>query len=328
MRLKEIYQPIEKELDAVERVLKDSLGSSRHKSILEINNYLLNARGKRLRPALVILSAKATLSHKPSTINHQLIKVASAIELIHMASLIHDDVIDHACLRQNKPTINSKYGQEASIAMGDYLYSIGFELVSSCNNPDILSCIASATKAMCEGELIQVCERDNLDLLKKRYVIIAKKKTASLFVASCQAGAMLISSSPRIQNSLKGYGLNFGIAFQIIDDYLDLIGQQKDLGKTPGADFKMGELTLPVLNLLTQTKDRNRLISLIKQQGSPGAFKELKQRFINSRALLKTKEDVCLYVREAKKELDRLKDSCFKQSLFNLTDHFINKITT
>lgn len=327
MQLKEIYHSIEREMTDVERVLRVSLMDSKSRSILKIGAYLLDVQGKRLRPALVILSAKASLKQKLKAAYRQLIRIASAVELIHMASLIHDDVIDHASLRHNKPTINSKYGQDASIALGDYFYSAGFELISSCRNPDILSCIASATKVMCEGELIQVCQRDNLDLLKKRYIIIAKKKTASLFVASCQTGAMIVSSNPRIQNTLEGYGLNFGIAFQIVDDYLDLIGKAEDLGKSPGADFKMGELTLPVLNLLTQTKDRNRVISLIKQQDSPEAFKELKQRFINSHAVLKTKEDVCSYVQEAKKGLSRLKDSCFKESLFNLADYLVNKIT-
>jgi octaprenyl-diphosphate synthase len=327
MQLREIYHSIEREMTDVERVLRVSLMSSSSKSILKIGGYLLGVKVKRLRPALVILSAKTILKQESKATYHQLTKIASAIELIHMASLIHDDVIDHASLRHNKPTINSKYGQDASIAMGDYLYSIGFELISSSRNPEILSCIASATKAMCEGELIQVCQRDSLDLLKKRYIIIAKKKTASLFIASCQVGAIISNSEAPVQHTLKEYGLNLGIAFQIIDDYLDLIGQAEDLGKAPGADFKMGELTLPVLNLLAEDKNRNRILSLIQEQGNPASFKELRQRFVNSHALLKTKKDACFYVQEAKKELNRLQDSCFKQSLSNLADYLVNKMT-
>ncbi len=326
MQLKEIYQLIKKELISVEEILENSLKGAKNKSILEISNYLLDAKGKRLRPALVILSARASQQSPPLN-ERSMTSVACAMELIHTASLIHDDVIDHASLRHNKPTINSKYGQDVSIALGDYLYSIGFELISSCRNTDILSCIASATKAMCEGELLQVCERDNLELLRKRYLIIAKKKTASLFIASCQAGAILSNSKLSIQHTFEGYGLNFGIAFQIIDDYLDLIGETKDLGKSPGADFRMGELTLPVLNLLAQAKDKNRILSLIKEQNNPESFRELRQRFINSHALFKTKEDVCFYVQEAKKGLNRLEDSCFKQSLFNLADYLLNKMT-
>ncbi|MBI5145124.1 MAG: polyprenyl synthetase family protein [Candidatus Omnitrophica bacterium] len=325
MQLKEIYQPIRRELTAVEQILEKSLKGATNKSILEISDYLLEAKGKRLRPALVILSTKA--SQQSQVINERsMVSIATAMELIHTASLIHDDVIDHASLRHNKPTINSKYGQDVSIALGDYLYSIGFELISSCRNTDILSCIASATKAMCEGELIQVCERDNLDLLRKRYIIIAKKKTASLFVASCTAGAILSKREASIQHTLKKYGLNFGIAFQIIDDYLDLIGQTEDLGKSPGADFKMGELTLPVLNLLTQAKDRNRLLSLIRQQDNPEAFKELRQRFINSEADLRTKGNISCYIQKAKKSLNNLENSYFKESLFALADFVVERI--
>ncbi len=325
MQLKEIYQLIKKELIDVEQILEKSLKGAKNKSILEISNYLLDAKGKRLRPALVILSAKASQQSPPLN-ERSMISVACAMELIHTASLIHDDVIDHASLRHNKPTINSKYGQDVSIAVGDYLYSIGFALISSCRNTDILSCIASATKAMCEGELIQVCERDNLDLLKKRYIIIAKKKTAGLFVASCQAGAILSDSKVTVQQTLKGYGLNFGIAFQIIDDYLDLIGETEDLGKSPGADFRVGELTLPVLNLLAQAKDRNRILSLIKEQNNPESFKELRQRFINSEADLRTKDNISYYIQKAKKSLNNLKNSCFKQSLFALTDYVAGRI--
>lgn len=321
MQLKEIYRPIEKELTQIEQLLKISLEGARNKSISEIGNYLLATKGKRLRPALVILSAKATLGQETKAINYQLAKIASSVELIHMASLIHDDVIDDASLRHNSPTINSRCGQDVSIALGDYLYSKAFELISSCGNIDILSCISCATRLMCEGELIQVCERDNLVLLKERYITIVKKKTASLFTASCLSGAMVFHCPRPIQGALKQYGLNFGIAFQIVDDCLDLISQAKDLGKSPGADFKMGELTLPVLNLLTKSKDKDRLISLIRQKNKQEAFVEIKQRFINSPAFLKTKEDALYYIQKAKRSLGKLSESCFKESLFTLTDY-------
>lgn len=322
MDLKDIYRPISRELNRVEQVLKASLKSGSNKSMLEVVNHILASPGKRLRPALVILSAKA--SQQPSPINERsMVSIATAMELIHTASLIHDDVIDHASLRHNKPTINSKYGQDVSIALGDYLYSIGFELISSCRNTDILSCIASATKAMCEGELLQVCERDNLELLRKRYLIIAKKKTAGLFVASCKAGAMLVGSNRIIHSALEGYALNFGIAFQIVDDFLDLIADEKELGKVPGADFKVGELTLPVLNLILKSKDKKEITSLLKQTDRQDAFKDLRQMFINSEALLKTKEDIFTYVRKAKVSLNKLGESCFKQSLYFLADYII-----
>lgn len=327
MQLKEIYQPIAQELEAVEKVLKASLGSSKHKSILEINNYLLNVRGKRLRPALVILCAKAGQRAVvwPS-VRHELINIAAAVELIHMASLVHDDVIDHSNLRHNKPTVNCRRGEDVAIAAGDYLYSAAFELISTCNNMDVLQCLSSATKAMCEGELLQVCERDNPDFLEERYLIIVKKKTASLFAASCQSGAMLANRQEAIQAALKQYGLNFGIAFQVADDCLDLISGAEELGKQPGADFKMGEMTLPVLNLLSQAKDKQRILSLLQEKSARGSFCELKQRFITSSAFGKTKNDILSFIKQAKNNLGVLEDSVFKNSLFSLAELITQRI--
>lgn len=324
MQLKEIYRPIKKELFEAGETLRNSLINSRYKSILDKSGYLLDGKGKKLRTVLVLLSARAT---SPSlTRKHQLIKIAAGMELIHMASLLHDDVIDHSELRHNKPTINCKWGEEVAIALGDYLYSVAFELISCCSNSDIIRCISSATKLMCEGELIQVCERDNLDLLKERYIAIVKKKTAALFAASCEAGAMLVNKNRVVQSTLKEYGLNFGIAFQIIDDCLDLIGEEGRLGKIPGADFKMGELTLPLLNLAAQSKDRKRIISLLSQQNSFEAFRDLREKFLSSQAFTRTKEDISYYLKKAKKRLNTLSDSPFKQSLACLADFIIQRI--
>lgn len=328
MQLKEIYQPIRKELSAVEQMLRHSLGASKYESILEISNYLLGSKGKRLRPALVIISTKASRRRirNQRPIYTQLIKIAAAIELVHMASLIHDDVIDHAHLRHNKPTVNYKWGNDVSISLGDYLYAVAFELISACGKSDILKCISSATKSMCEGELIQVCERDNLSLLRQRYLVMVKKKTAAIFAASCRAGAMLVSHNRNIQEALEEYGLNFGIAFQIADDYLDLVSRKKELGKSPGADFKMGELTLPVLHLLAQSQDKNAVLSLLKQSDRQDAFIALKKRFINSEALAKTKQDICYYIQKAKARLKAINDSSFKKSLFSLADLIVGRV--
>jgi len=326
MDLSEIYQPIKEELKNVDGILAASFQETRNKSILKLNRFLLEAPGKRLRPALMILSSKAT-SHKEQRLkSKELIKIASSIELIHMASLIHDDIIDRAERRHNRPTVNSKWGQDVSIALGDYLYSLAFKLISSCGNTDILGCISSATKNMCEGELVQVCERDNFSLLKERYILIVKKKTASLFAASSEAGAMLAGRDPVVESALKEYGLNFGIAFQIIDDCLDLIGEQKHLGKAPGADFKMGELTLPLLNLVAESKDKKRIISLLTRQNNFAAFKDLRLRFIHSQALAKTKADISHYLKKAKSRLGALSDSPFKQSLSSLADFISRRI--
>jgi len=324
MQLKEIYRPIEKELVDVEKVLKDCLRNSRHKSIFEMSNYLISGEGKKLRPALVLLSAKAT--HNSPNTREQLTKVASAMELIHIASLMHDDVIDHSQLRHNRPTVNCKWGEDVAITLGDYLYSTAFELISSCNNLDVLQCISSATKAMCEGELLQVCERDNLNLLKERYILIVKKKTAAIFAASCQSGVLLSNPQGHLESILKEYGLNFGIAFQIIDDYLDLVGEEKKLGKDPGQDLGVGEMTLPLLNLLDSVdkSEKEKIKILLNSKGSKESLGRIKSRLIDSEAPSKTKAAALSYISLAKEKIDILSDSPYKDSLLSLAD-FIGK---
>ncbi len=323
MHLKDIYKPIEKELIGVEKLLRDSLNSARNKAISKICNYLLEARGKRLRPALVLLSGKATGG--TAITSPVLIKIAAGIELIHAASLVHDDVIDHSKLRHNKPTINSKWGEDVSIALGDYLYSVAYELISQCGNIGILQCISAATKAMCEGELLQVSERDNLDLLKRRYIIIVKKKTASLFAASCQAGSLISKSRRPLQDALRAYGLNFGIAFQITDDYLDIVSEEKRLGKKPGQDIDVGETTLPLLNLLKSVPrcEREKLKVLVASKRDNLSLEKIKSKLFHSGAAERTKQDVFSYMMLAKRNLDRVSDSAYKRSLIGLTDRMV-----
>jgi len=326
MQLKEIYQPIRKELNQVEEVIKVSLSEARNSSILKVNHFLLESGGKRMRPALVILSAKASNGKADSPVNKQLINVASSIELIHMASLIHDDVIDHSERRHNNPTVNSRWGMDVSITLGDYLYSLAFELISNCGNTDVLSCISSATKSMCEGELSQVVERDNLSLLKDRYLMIIKKKTASLFAASCEVGAISAHSSRSRQSALRQYGLNFGIAFQMVDDYLDLMGGENSLGKAPGQDINMGEVTLPLLNLLKSSdkNQRSRLKEMLKSKDG-NSLERIREELVDSGAHLYTRRISSSYVNLAKDKLKELKDSEYRRCLLGLGDFILKR---
>lgn len=326
MQLKEIYQPIRKELNQVEEVIKASLSEARDLSILKVNRFLLESGGKRMRPALVILSAKASNGKVDSPVNTQLINVASSIELIHMASLIHDDVIDHSERRHNNPTVNSRWGMDVSITLGDYLYSLAFELISNCGNTDILSCISLATKSMCEGELSQVVERDNLSLLKDRYLMIIKKKTASLFAASCEVGAISAHSSRSLQSALRQYGLNFGIAFQMVDDYLDLMGGEGSLGKAPGQDINVGEVTLPLLNLLKSSdkNQRSRLKEMLKSKDG-NSLERIREELLCSGAHLYTRRISSSYVNLAKDKLKELKDSEYRRCLLGLGDFILKR---
>lgn len=307
-----IYRPIRQELKGVESLLSGSLQKTADPSILEVNRYLLETPGKRLRPALVMLSAYASVADKGVKIDKgQLSAIGAAVELIHMASLIHDDIIDHAPTRHNKPSINAKWGNEVSIALGDYLYSKAFELIASCKNTEVLTCLSKAMAAMCEGELTQVKERDNLRLKKRQYFVIIKQKTASLMASCCRAGAASVNGKFIYKQALENYGLNFGIAFQIRDDYLDLTANPKELGKPTGLDLKMGELTLPFL-ILSKEKQRK----ILKAQDSV----LIKGALEKSGVLSETRSYIENYAAKAKLSLNACSSSEYKDSLLQLAD--------
>ena len=326
MNLEQIYQPIEDDLKTVEDFLASAIKESKNQSILAMSNLLLESAGKRIRPALVILSEKAASFGNNSTCNRdELIKIGTAVELIHMASLIHDDVLDKATMRHSKPTVNAKWGDDVSIALGDYIYSKAFELIGKCKNPDVFACISEAIYVMCEGELTQVCQRNNLGLSKDSYMVIVKKKTASLFAACCHAGTIIGHHSRTVQAALKEFGLNFGMAFQIMDDCKDIISEEKVLGKRPGQDLIVGDMTLPLLTLLDGISQarKEELKNMLESRIDDTTLNRIKAMLIDSDALFKIKEVVASYINCAKERLETLADSDYKESLSQLADYVI-----
>ena len=329
MNLDQIYQPIADDLKKVERFLEVSVKESKNQSIRGMSNSLLESGGKRLRPALVILSEKAaSAGGKSSCDQDELIRLAAAMELIHMASLIHDDVLDGATLRRSKPSINAEQGDDISIVFGDYIYSKAFELIGKCRNPDVFECICQAIHVMCEGELIQICQRGNLDLSKDNYIAIVRKKTASLLAACCHCGTILGNHSQTIQTTLKEFGLNFGIAFQIIDDCRDMVGGRRTLGKHPGQDVTAGDMTLPLLNLIEvigPTK-RSEVKKILESAVDRHSLEKITKMLVETNAMDSTQKTALYYVGLARNELNELKDSDYKRSLGYLTDYITQGI--
>lgn len=328
MNLDEIYRPIEDDLKSVEDCLSFSIRESDNRSILEMSDYLLESSGKRIRPALVILSEKAASAGKSRNYERdELISIATALELIHMASLIHDDVLDEAVMRRNRPSINAKWGNDVSIMLGDYFYSKAFELIGKCKNPDVFACITQATYVMSEGELTQVCQRDNIDLSQDSYMVIIKKKTASLFAACCHAGTIVGNHTRDVQEALKDFGMNFGIAFQIIDDFMDIISEEETLGKQPGQDVNVGDITLPLLILLETISPakREELKNILKLRIDKDSLRKIKAMFINSDAADSTRKIASIYIDSAKHRLDGLANSDYRKSLSCLADYVNNR---
>lgn len=330
-RLDEIYRPIRKDLNRVELFLNNELKTSSD-PFPRLNASILNNPGKRLRPALTLLSAYSVLEKKQNErFNKKVITLATAIELIHTASLTHDDVVDHSRLRRHQPTINTAFSNETAIAFGDYLYSKGLNLLASLKGPEIISSVTGAALDMCEGELTQILNRGNFQLKRQTYMTIVKKKTAHLMSSSCSAPIILINKKDALIEPFSSFGLNFGIAFQIIDDCLDLIGGQKELRKSTGLDLKAGEFTLPFLFLMESkvfedTKELRELIDLAKIDSRK--LQDIRNILLDSDSLVKSKKVACGYIEKAKDDLGVIKNSIFKEKLMDLADFTLERLAS
>jgi len=324
MNLRQIYEPIADDLKLVEGLLASSISESNDHYGPVMRSLLVESPGKRIRPALVFLSERAASAGRSSTCDRRgLIEIATAVELIHIASLIHDDVLDGATMRHSRPTINARYGDDVSIVLGDYIYSKAFQLIGNCGNTDIFACMSEAIHSMCQGELMHVCQRRNLDLSKDSYIVIAKKKTASLFAASCHAGTIIGNHSRDLQTALKEFGLNFGVAFQIVDDCRDVISEEGELGKQPGQDVITGDVTLPLLTLSDTVgrAEREEIKNMLGSANDKASLSRLRAMLANSDALCKTEQVVTSYLAGAKERLNSLADSVYKESLSRLVEH-------
>lgn len=252
MSLEEIYGLVREELEQVERSLLE-WSCSDDGFISQVVSEILNAGGKRLRPALVLISARSC--------NYQGergIKLAAAVELIHTASLIHNDVIDNAGMRRGITTINSRWGDKISVLVGDYIYSRVFAVLAEDGDMEVMRSIASVTNQMTEGQLTQTLSRNDVSLSEGKYLSIIADKTASLFACSCRIGAMLGGTSDGEVEILTKYGFNLGMAFQITDDLLDLVGKEDTVGKTLKEDICEGKLTLPLIHAMRVADKRDR----------------------------------------------------------------------
>jgi len=259
-------EPVQDELRVVtERILSQVADPVVRKVV-----YLITAGGKRLRPALVLLTGASG----PAARRDALIDTATAVELIHTATLIHDDIIDQSSLRRSQPTFHHRWGTERAVLMGDYLYATAFTLLARLQEPYVMRVMADVCRQLCRGELREVEARYRLDLTEEEYLEIIRDKTASLTGGCCQSGAFLGGASPEAIQRFTAFGVHFGLAFQIIDDCLDLTGTPRQLGKSIHADVDKGALSLPMI-YLTQTlpaQKRSRLFAPLAARATDPAF--------------------------------------------------------
>lgn len=243
------YAPITHDLEEVERILARDLNNP-HPRVAAIIDHVRHYRGKRLRPMLLLLTARACGRVTPA---HHIL--GAVVEMIHSATLVHDDVLDGARVRRRTATVNAAWGVQTSVLLGDYLFTHAFHLASTLGDARACRLIGEATDRVCEGELCQVLERGNLELNEAEYLDIIDGKTAALTACCCQLGALYAGAAPEIVQALTRYGRGVGMAFQIADDLLDLVGEENTVGKSLGTDLEQRKLTLPLIHLLARGED-------------------------------------------------------------------------
>jgi octaprenyl-diphosphate synthase len=265
MDLDQIYDPVREDLDLVSRLLRDEL-SADDPFIGQLVAHVLRTKGKLLRPALVCLSAQACGGGSEARMG-----VAGAVELIHVASLIHDDVIDAADLRRGRASVNAIWGNQMAVLLGDYLFSKAFHMLARLHSTDLAAAMAGATVKMSQAEIKQLKYGNTPHTDETIYFDIIEGKTAQLFSAACRCGALTAGAHSPEAAALSEFGLEWGMAFQITDDALDLTSTPEQVGKPIGSDIQTGKVTLPIIYALASAPDpdRRRLRELINGAGLP-----------------------------------------------------------
>jgi heptaprenyl diphosphate synthase len=283
---------------------------------------LIQSGGKRLRPILVLSSCQCF-----GPLNQQAIQTSVACEFIHMASLIHDDVIDESDKRRNRPTVNAQMGNQVSILMGDYLFAKSFEILSKNKLINSMKLIVEAIMKMCDGEIVQSANRFNFNQTIQDYYDRIYQKTGILISACCKAGAIIGGGNETEVKCFEIYGRNIGYAFQIIDDILDFIGSEEILGKPVGCDLKEGHITLPILKLIENKKYKDRLQKLFNINGSISQYyNEIVSDLKDSGAIQYSYNEARMCINKAKKALKMIEDSYYKQLMMNIADNVLMRM--
>lgn len=312
--------PIADDLQHVEVILRQTLESSRP-GVEGLIRHLEQYRGKRLRPTLLLLTAHACGCVTPS---HHIL--GAVVEMIHTATLVHDDVLDAADTRRHVPTVNSQWGNQTSILLGDYLFTHAFHLTSTIGDARACEIIGEATNRVCEGELHQVCRRGELSLSESEYLDIVDAKTAELTSCCCRLGAKYAGADDDIVESLARYGRCLGTAFQIADDLLDLVGKERTTGKSLGTDLEQQKLTLPVIHLLQHTSEKTRNdIHHVLRNGHADKRRLLQPYLQESGSLNYARDRAADFARQARAELQCLPPTECQEVLELLTERVVNR---
>ncbi|HVK94214.1 MAG TPA: octaprenyl diphosphate synthase [Noviherbaspirillum sp.] len=308
-----IFQPISSDMAAVNAVIRRQLHSD-VPLVSQIAEYIISAGGKRIRPVLLLLMANA---HSYSGTHHH--DLATVVEFIHTATLLHDDVVDESSLRRGRKTANALFGNAASVLVGDFVYSRAFQMMVTVGNLHVMQILADATNIIAEGEVLQLLNMHDPDVTEARYLQVIRSKTAKLFEASAQLGALIAGAPKSAVASAAEYGRSLGTAFQLIDDVLDYSGNAAEIGKNVGDDLREGKPTLPLIYLMQHgTSEQRQLVRTCIEKGDEQHFDAILSAITRSGALEYTKKEAEKAAKDAADSLIALPDSKFKDSLLKL----------
>ncbi|MBM96914.1 MAG: octaprenyl diphosphate synthase [Oceanospirillaceae bacterium] len=315
MHLKDILAVVGDDFQAVDQLIHEQL-SSRVPLVEKIADYIVSSGGKRIRPLLVLLTARA-LGHQGA----DAVKLATVIEFLHTATLLHDDVVDTSDLRRGNPTANAKWGNAPSVLVGDFLYSRAFQMMVELSSLPVMNILSTTTCVIAEGEVLQLTNVRNPNTTEGQYFDVIQGKTAQLFEASTEGAAALFDAPAEQQEALRRYGQLLGIAFQLIDDVLDYEGDAEELGKNVGDDLAEGKPTLPLIHAIATADEEGR--KLVRQAIRKGGLDDMDSvmavvKSCGSMEYTRNKANEC--VEEATDQLKLLPDSDAKTALIALLD--------
>ena len=314
MTLEHLYALIGSDMKAVDAVIRDRLHSE-VVLVRQVAEYIIDSGGKRMRPALVLLAAGAM--GYAGRHHHDL---AAVVEFIHTATLLHDDVVDESDLRRGRNTANAMFGNAASVLVGDFLYSRAFQMMVEVNDMRVMRVLSDATNVIAEGEVLQLMNCHDADVDEQRYLQVIRYKTAKLFEAAAQLGAILGGAAPEVESALADYGMHLGTAFQLVDDVLDYSGMEADTGKHLGDDLAEGKPTLPLIYVLQNgTPEQSACVRRAIEEGGRDDFSAVLAAIQTSGALDHARRQAAHEAELARAAIRGLTDSNYREALLQLT---------
>ncbi|WP_175991203.1 heptaprenyl diphosphate synthase component II [Bacillus sp. Marseille-Q1617] len=317
MKLNRIYSFLKTDIDQIEKELESAIESD-SRLLNQASLHLLQAGGKRIRPVFVLLSAKFG--------DYDIDKVknaAVALELIHMASLVHDDVIDDAELRRGRPTIKAQWDNRIAMYTGDYIFARGLEYMTNIKNPEAHQILSHTIVELCKGEIAQIKDKYRYDQNLRDYLLRIKRKTALLIAVSCQLGAIASGAPEEVHRRLFRFGYNVGMSFQITDDILDLTASEEELGKPAGSDLWQGNITLPILYAMENPALKAQ-IERVSENTTADEMKTVISSILSSDAIERSHRVSRMYLDRALRDLELLPQNRVKKTLKNIAN-FIGK---